>query len=64
MEIKIKKLHKEAVIPKYAKPGDAGLDLVATSKIHEPDRKLSTYGTGLAIEIPDSLLCTSVLLYA
>jgi len=31
MEIKIKKLDKNAVIPKYSKYGDAGMDLVATS---------------------------------
>ena len=30
MKVKIKKLHKDAVIPKYAKDGDAGLDLTAT----------------------------------
>ena len=27
MKIKIKKLHPEAIIPKYATQGDAGLDL-------------------------------------
>ena len=31
MKLKIKKLHPNAVIPQYAKAGDAGLDLVATS---------------------------------
>jgi dUTPase len=31
MDIKIKKLNENAVIPKYAKPGDAGMDVVATS---------------------------------
>lgn len=29
MKVKIKKLHPDAVIPKYAKDGDAGLDLTA-----------------------------------
>ena len=29
MRVKIKKLHPNAVIPKYAKSGDAGLDLTA-----------------------------------
>jgi dUTPase len=28
MKIKIKKLHPNAVIPKYAKESDAGMDLV------------------------------------
>ena len=31
MQVKIKKLSPEAVIPQYAKDGDAGMDLVATS---------------------------------
>ena len=51
MKIKIKKLHKDAVIPIYAKDGDAGLDLIATSIISY-DKEQVTYGIGLAIEIP------------
>jgi dUTP pyrophosphatase len=49
--VKIKKLHNNAVIPKYAKSGDAGLDLVATEIINK-DAFQITYGTGLAMEIP------------
>ena len=30
LQIKVKKLHKNAVIPTYAKAGDAGMDLTAT----------------------------------
>lgn len=52
MEVKIKKLHEDAVIPKYAKPGDAGMDLTAVSmKIDEYGN--ICYGTGLAFEIPE-----------
>jgi len=51
MQVKIKKLNQYAVIPKYAKDGDAGLDLVATSKLSNTSFQVS-YGTGLAIEIP------------
>ena len=51
MKLKIKKLHPNAVIPQYAKPGDAGLDLVATSLILDENNNL-VHGTGLAIEIP------------
>ena len=51
MQIKIKKLHNNAVIPKYAKTGDAGLDLVATEVINKDPFQI-TYGTGLAMEIP------------
>lgn len=51
MEVKIKKLNENAVVPKYAKVGDAGMDLVATSK--ETDKYGNiVYGTGLAFEIP------------
>jgi len=54
MQVKFKKLHTDAVIPSYAKPGDAGLDLVATSMfINEPDGYVE-FGTGLAIEIPEN----------
>ena len=51
MIIKIKKLHENAVIPAYAKPGDAGLDLTATSVVTDEYGNV-VYGTGLAIEIP------------
>jgi dUTP pyrophosphatase len=51
MQIKIKKLHNKAVIPKYAKTGDAGLDLVATEILNKDPFQI-TYGTGLAMEIP------------
>lgn len=52
MKVKIKKLVPEAIIPVYAKLGDAGLDLTATSlTIDELDNHV--YGTGLAIEIPE-----------
>ena len=53
IELKIKKLHSEAVIPQYAKQGDAGLDLVAISEEWNEDNTMVTYGTGLAIEIPE-----------
>jgi len=51
MKINIKKLKDTAVIPQYAKDGDAGCDLVATSVI-ETDLYIE-YGTGLAFEIPE-----------
>jgi dUTP pyrophosphatase len=51
MEVKIKKLVENAVIPKYAHSTDAGLDLTAISK--ENKNGVYIYGTGLAIEIPE-----------
>lgn len=50
LSIKVKKLHPNAVIPKYAKPGDAGMDLIAVSK--QSFLGKITYGFGLAFEIP------------
>lgn len=52
MKVKIKKLHENAVIPKYAQKGDAGLDLTATSIAYD-NYGNAVYGTGLAIEIPE-----------
>ena len=51
MQVKIKKLNENAVIPTYAKNGDAGMDLVATSIISTTSTQI-TYGIGLALEIP------------
>lgn len=53
MEVKIKKLVEEAVIPSYAKPGDAGLDLTAVSYDYKKDIDCHVYGTGIAVEIPE-----------
>lgn len=50
MKINIKKLNNTATIPKRANPGDAGLDLVATTYKYEDG--CFVYGTDLAIEIP------------
>ena len=50
MKVKIKKLHPSAVIPEYARQGDAGMDLTAIDVV--ADGSTLTYKTGLAIEIP------------
>lgn len=50
-EVKIKKLHPNAVIPTYSKDGDAGMDLTIT-EIHSNTTFDITYGFGLAMEIP------------
>jgi dUTP pyrophosphatase len=51
MKVRIKKLSETAVIPSYAKSGDAGMDLIATSIINEDIFQI-TYGLGIALEIP------------
>lgn len=55
MQVKIKRLHPNAVIPKYAKNGDAGLDLTAISRkvVNSDAGWYYEYDTGLAIEIPE-----------
>jgi dUTP pyrophosphatase len=55
MKVNIKKLHPAAVIPTYAKEGDAGMDLVATSIISETHTQI-TYGLGVALEIPEGFV--------
>ncbi len=50
MKIKIKKLSSDAILPKYAHDGDAGMDVFAVSKKHTG--KFIEYGTGLSFEVP------------
>lgn len=52
MDVKIKKLNENAVIPKYAHDTDAGLDLVAINKEYDTYGNVQ-YDTGLAMEIPE-----------
>ena len=52
MKVKVKKLNPEAIIPKYAHPTDAGLDLTAVS-YERDNNNLIVYHTGLSIEIPE-----------
>ena len=51
MQVKIKKLNPNVLIPSYAKSGDAGMDLIATRIINERLDSI-TYGTDIALEIP------------
>lgn len=55
MQVKVKKLSPEAVIPQYAKSGDAGLDLTAISMETDEFGNI-VYGTGLAFEIPEGFV--------
>ena len=52
LEVKIKKLHKNAVIPKYETVGSVGMDLTAVSKEYDEHGNV-VFGTGLAIQIPE-----------
>lgn len=55
MELRIKKTHPEARIPRRAKPGDSGLDLCALlpdGEVHIPPGERRRFLTGIAIELP------------
>ena len=49
-------LNENATAPQFAKPGDAGADLIATSKEWRKDGKQIVYGTGVAVEIPEGFV--------
>ena len=55
MKVNVKKLNSNAVIPTYAKHGDAGMDLTATSKTYDEHGNV-VYGTSLAFEIPEGFV--------
>lgn len=51
--LKINKVFDEAVIPSYAREGDAGLDLCSIESVEIPVGGRASISTGLAFEIPD-----------
>ena len=53
MDVKIKKLNENAVIPSYAHATDAGMDLTAITYMYDPVHDCHIYGTGIAMEIPE-----------
>lgn len=53
MELKIKKLSEAAILPQYAHPGDAGLDLTSIESITILPGRSQLVHTGLAIELPE-----------
>jgi dUTP pyrophosphatase len=55
MKVRIKRLNENAVIPSYAKDGDAGMDVIATSIISDTPTQI-TYGLGIALEIPNGFV--------
>ena len=52
MNLNFKKLSSNAVTPLRANPGDAGLDITATSILESKDNQI-IFGTDLAFEIPE-----------
>jgi dUTP pyrophosphatase len=53
MELPFKRLRPEALLPAYAKAGDAGLDLTSTVDIVVGPGERALIPTGLAVAIPE-----------
>jgi len=53
IELPIRRLRDDAVVPGRAYDGDAGLDLAACERIELRPGERATVGTGLAVAIPD-----------
>jgi dUTP pyrophosphatase len=52
LNVRIKRLNDDAVIPKYAREGDAGFDLIATEDVIIEPGVTKLVPTGLAFELP------------
>jgi len=53
IELAVRRLRGDAVLPSYAHPGDAGLDLVAVEAVRLGPGERGAVPTGLAVAIPD-----------
>ena len=53
IELPIRRLRDDAVVPSRAYAGDAGLDLAACERVDLGPGERATVGTGLAVAIPD-----------
>jgi dUTP pyrophosphatase len=53
MQIKIKKINKDAKLPTHGHHGDAGMDFYASETVIFTPGKLARVPTGVAIEIPE-----------
>ena len=54
MEIKIKKLHKDAKIPKYMTDGSAGFDFYSIEEAEIFPGQIKNIHTGLSVQIPEN----------
>ncbi len=53
MKLKVKLVNKKAILPCYAHPGDAGLDLFSVEKREILPGESALIGTGIVIELPE-----------
>ena len=54
MKLIFKKTHTDAIIPSYAHPGDAGMDLSAICDKEIPAGEIALVGTGLSVQLPEN----------
>lgn len=52
-ELPVQRLHPDAVLPSYAHPGDAGLDLTSVEEVVLAPGERAAVATGLAMAVPD-----------
>lgn len=52
MQLKVKKLDPKAIAPRYAHPGDAGMDLFALEPCRIEPGERALVKTGISIELP------------
>lgn len=52
INVKIKKLNQNAIVPSYAKEGDSGIDLYTLKDTVIPAKSAVAVSTGIALEIP------------
>ena len=50
--LKVKKLNGDAILPQYAHPGDAGLDLFSSEHVEIKPHEYILVKTGISIELP------------
>ncbi|MCK5449500.1 dUTP diphosphatase [Candidatus Pacearchaeota archaeon] len=53
MNVKVRKLKEDAVVPMYAHEGDAGMDLFSAENYIVPVGKRQLVSTGIAMELPE-----------
>lgn len=53
MNIRVKKLHPDAIVPAFAHPGDAGMDLYSVEDMVIQPGERRSVPTGIAIALPD-----------
>lgn len=54
MQLKVKCINEKAVLPYYAHPGDAGLDLFSVERKEIPPGESALIGTGVVIQLPEN----------